>query len=38
MFACKHLVRFFEKHEQNLSTLQNNSAWWDLQMELNLQL
>jgi hypothetical protein len=36
MFVCKHLVRFFEKHAQNLNTPQNNSASWDLQMGFNL--
>jgi len=35
MFVCKHLVRFFEKHAQNLNTPQNNSASWGLQMGFN---
>jgi len=26
------IFRFFEKHAQNLNTLQNNSASWDLEM------
>jgi hypothetical protein len=35
MFVCKHLVRFFENHAQNLNTPQNNSAKWGLQMGFN---
>jgi len=35
IFVCKHLVRFFEKHAQNLNTPQNNSASWDVQMGIN---
>jgi len=31
-YLCKHLVRFFEKHAQNLNTPQNNLASWELQM------
>ena len=30
------IFRFFEKHAQNLNTLQNNSASWALQMGFNL--
>jgi len=30
------IFRFFEKHAQNLNTLQNNSASWDLQMGFNM--
>ena len=33
--VCKHLVRFFEKHAQNLNTPQDNSARWDIQMGFN---
>jgi hypothetical protein len=29
------IFRFFEKHAQNLNTLQNNSVSWDLQMGFN---
>ena len=29
------IFRFFENHAQNLNTLQNNSASWDLQMGFN---
>jgi hypothetical protein len=29
------IFRFFEKHAQNLNTLQNNSDAWDLQMGFN---
>ena len=29
------IFRFFEYHEQNLNTLQKNSASWDLQMGIN---
>jgi len=35
IFVRKHLVRFFEKHAQNLNTAQNISATWDLQMGFN---
>jgi hypothetical protein len=30
------IFRFFENHAQNLNTLQNNSASWDMQMGFNL--
>jgi hypothetical protein len=30
------IFKFFEKHAQNLNTLQNNSASWDLQMGFNM--
>jgi hypothetical protein len=30
------MFKFFEKHAQNLNTLQNNSASWDLQMGFNM--
>ena len=30
------IFKFFEKHVQNLNTLQNNSASWDLQMGFNM--
>jgi len=29
------IFRFYEKHAQNLNSLQNNSASWDLQMGFN---
>jgi len=29
------IFRFFENHAQNLNTLQNNSASWDMQMGFN---
>ena len=35
VFVCKHFVRFFEKHVQNLNNPQNNSARWDLRMGFN---
>ena len=34
--VCKNLVRFFEKHAQNLNTPQINPASWDLHMGFNL--
>ena len=30
------IFKFFKKHAQNLTTLQNNSVSWDLQMGFNM--
>jgi len=32
------IFKFFEKHAQNLNTLQNNLVSWDLQMGFNMVL